>query len=234
MLLQMTRPVQAGLRKQKHLEVISNHLANANTTGFKKDVLSFDRMMKAEMTVDHSQGTLRKTASKLDVALKSPGFFKIQTPQGIRYSRDGNFSLNVDSNLVTQAGDLVLGEGGQPLAILGDDQNLQSGKININILGEIEIDGGAIGRIMVADFTDINQLEKDGSNYYVNTGTPDNEINAENVAMEQGFLEVSNISSVGEMIGMIDVHRMYETFQKMMQTFDEADSKVIDSVGRVG
>ncbi len=234
MLLQMTRPVQAGLRKQKHLEVISNHLANANTTGFKKDVLSFDRMMKAEMTVDHSQGSLRKTSSKLDVALKSPGFFKIQTPQGIRYTRDGNFSLNVDSNIVTQTGDLVLGEGGQPLTIVGDDQNLQSGKININTLGEIEIDGGAIGRLMVADFTDINQLEKDGSNYYVNTGTPDNEINPENVAIEQGFLELSNISSVSEMIGMIDAHRMYETFQKMMQTLDDADSSAIDTVGRVG
>jgi len=233
MLLQMTRPVQAGLRKEKHLELISNHLANSNTTGYKKDVLSFDRMMKAELTVDHRQGALKTTSSRLDLALRGPGFFKVQTPQGIRYTRDGNFTLNADSNLVTQTGDLVLGTGNEPLTIVGEDPSLHRSKISINPQGDVEIDEVVIGTVGIAGFEDVDLLEKEGNNYFVNTGAAENEIAVEETTIEQGALETANISTVTEMVGLIDVQRMYETLQKMMQTFDETDAKVIDSVGSV-
>ncbi len=79
MILQMTVPVQGGLRQEKQLEIIANHIANASTTGFKPDILSFDETFRASLTVDHRQGAIKKTGNNLDLAIDGNGFFKIQT-----------------------------------------------------------------------------------------------------------------------------------------------------------
>ena len=92
MILEMTRPTQGGLRQERKLEAVSNHLANATTVGFKKDVVSFDKEFKARVDRDYSQGDLVQTNNPLDVALGSEGFFKGDTPDGIRYTRNGNSS----------------------------------------------------------------------------------------------------------------------------------------------
>lgn len=218
MLLEMTRAAQAGLRKERQYELISNHLANAGTTGYKKDILTFDQMMKAKLTTDHSNGDLRITGNELDLALTEQGFFKIQTPAGIRYTRNGNFTLDTENQLVTGQGDLVLGQGG-PITIAGSD-------VHISSVGEILSDGEAVDTLVIANFNSTEQLEKEGQNYFVYKGDPNDEVEPDTIKVVQGSLESANISTVVEMTKMIETQRMYETISKMMHTLDEIDSKV--------
>lgn len=217
MLLEMTRATQAGIRQERQYEVISNHLANSNTAGFKKDILSFDRVMKATLTTDHSNGDIHTTGNKLDLALTGKGFFKIETASGIRYTRNGNFSLNSQGQVVTGKGDLLMGLAG-PITIEGKD-------VFINEAGEIFSDGELVDNVDIADFESYKGLKKEGENLYVYENSPQDEQPAENVKVFQGGLESSNLSVVDEMTKMIESHRMYETVSKMMRTIDELDSE---------
>lgn len=224
MILEMTRPVQGGLRQEKKFEIIANHLANVDTNGYKADILSFNQIFEAKLTVDHRQGPLKVTDNKLDVALGDEGFFKIQTPQGVRYTRDGNFTVNNNNMLVTQNGDAVLGTAG-PIPIVGNE-------IHINGIGEVQVDGEIVDQLDVVTFNNLDLLEKQGDSLYRYNGPAEDEVVPELVVVKQGALEKPNISVAVEMTNMIQTHRMYEAYQKMMQSFDEINAKVITEVGR--
>ncbi|MBF0378794.1 MAG: flagellar hook-basal body protein [Desulfamplus sp.] len=226
MILQMTRPVQGGLRQERILEATSNHLANADTVGFKKDVVSFDKIFKAQLNTDFSQGQLKTTDNKLDVALGDEGFFKIATNDGVEYTRDGNFSLNTQGILVNQHGLPVQGENG--------DITINGQKVEINEAGEIWVDGVLVDTLDVVTFDDLDKLDKKGGDLFVYNGdAAADEKQPERLLVKQGSLEGSNISVVDEMVGMIDHHRMYETYQKMMHSFDEIDGKAVNEVGKL-
>lgn len=76
-------------------------------------------------------------------------------------------------------------------------------------------------------------LQKEGANNFVYTGDPNAELPPANISMVQGSVELSGVKAVEEMVHMIDHHRMYETFQKMMMAFDEIDDKAINSLGKL-
>ncbi len=217
MLLEMTRAAQTGLRKERQYELITNHLANANTPGYKREILSFDQMMKASLSTDFSDGDVRQTGNKLDLALSGEGFFKILTPEGPRYTRNGNFSLNSEGQLVTQNGNPVLGDGGVVI-IQGQD-------VYINETGGIFVDGAETGNVLVVNFQDKGALEKKGASLFAFNGNPLDEVPVDNVRVLQGGLESANLSTVKEMTKMIETHRLFETAQKMMRTIDELDGK---------
>ena len=217
MLLEMTRATQAGLRQEKQYEVISNHLANASTTGFKKDVLSFDQVMKATLTTDFSIGDPQITGGKLDVALGSKGFFKVETPQGVRYTRNGNFFLNTDRQIVNAKGYPVLGENG-PITLEGKD-------VFINEIGQVFSDGALADRLSVVDFPAYNQLVKEGDNNFRYEGNAGDETAPQGLRIIHGALESSNMNVIYEMTKMIESHRMYESINKMMRTIDELDGE---------
>jgi flagellar basal-body rod protein FlgF len=225
MILQMTRAVQGGLRQEKQFELISNHLANASTTGFKADILSFDSVFKANLTVDTTQGSLKQTGNNLDCAIDGKGFFRIQTARGVRYTRSGNFSLNNNQVLVTNNGDPVLGGGG-PITITGNN-------ISIGKNGEVSSDGNTVGRIALTDFASPEQLQKDGDSLFVYNGPPGDQTFPAETSIQQGTLEQPNISTAREMVKMINAHRMYEAYQKMIHTLDEVDSKAILEIGKL-
>ncbi len=229
MILEMTRPVQGGLRQERKLEAVSNHLANVDTTGFKKDVISFDNKFKAELNKDYSQGDIKTTGNPFDIALASPGFLKIETKEGIQYTRNGNFSLNNEGLLVDMNGNPVLGQGG---AIFIDIENVEGQGPEINGIGEIRVGGDIVDTLDVVTFEDLGKLEKKGQNLFVYTGNTADEIIPENIVIKHMALEGSNVQAVEEMVKMIDFHRMFETFTKAMMTFDELDNKVISEVGR--
>ena len=231
MILQQTRPVQGGLRQQRQFELIANHIANISTAGFKGDILAFDQALKATQVVDFQQGSIKSTGNNLDVAISGKGFFKIQTPAGIRYTRDGNFTVNSDNQLVTQNGELVQGDGG-PITLQGAGAET-SDNIHIGETGEISVDGAAIGRLDVVDFDDLKKLRKDRSSFFIYQGPAGDEQPAQQYAVQQGALEGANISPAVEMTKMIEVHRLYEAYQKMIQTFDEIDSKAVLEVGKL-
>jgi flagellar basal-body rod protein FlgF len=230
MILEMTRPVQGGLRQERKLEAVSNNLANVDTTGFKKDFISFDRQFKAQLNQDFSQGDIVTTGNPFDVALGSDGFFKVDTARGLHYTRTGNFSLNNEGILVDMNGNPVMGQGG---AILIDLAEAGTETITINEIGEIFVNDDLVDVLDVVDFEDKGKMEQQGANLYAYTGDPRDEIPVEGVKIAHRALEKSNVQAVYEMVKMIDYHRMFETFSKSMLTFDEVDGLAINNVGKL-
>lgn len=223
MLFEMTRSAQAGLRKERQHELISNHLANANTTGFKKDILSFDRALNPILTTDHSQGTLIETGNPLDLAIEGEGFFKVSTPSGTRYTRDGNFTVDAIGRMVTQDGFPVLGKNG-PVTLTGED-------IAFGDQGEVIMDAMVFDSLDLATASDLRALTKEGKNLFALNPEKGAEMPAYEARVHQGALEAANISTVTEMTHLIDAQRMYESSGKVMRTSDETDARA-NQLGR--
>jgi len=194
------------------------------TTGFKKETLTFDQTLQEYVRTDLSQGNLRSTSNPLDIALEGDGFFRIQTPNGIRYTRNGSFSLNADGALVTENGDQVLGKNGA--IIIG------AGNITIDTQGQITVDEKVVDTLSVDTFVRPERLQKAGQSYCVYTGPQEEIVEPEQVIVKQGCLEESNVMVVEEMAKMIETLRTFESYQKIIQTFDETSYKAINEVGR--
>jgi len=231
MIFDVTEVVQAGIRQEMKMETIINHLANVGTTGFKADILSFDEMLQANMSIDFSQGGFIPTGNSLDLAINGDGFFKIQTQRGIRYTRNGTFTLNSDNMLVTQNGDPVLGDKG-PISI-------QGGRVEINDSGEIWVEDettgtmGMVGKPAIVDFPQKDRFTKEGESLFIYNGSPLDEIVPEGAIVRQGELEMPNVSTVVEMTKMIETMRNYESCMKTLQALDETDSKAINELGKI-
>ena len=223
MLFEMTRSAQAGLRKERQHELISNHLANANTTGFKKDILSFDRKLNPILTTDYSQGSLVETGNPLDLAIEGEGFFKVSTPSGVRYTRDGNFTVDAIGRMVTQDGFPVMGKNG-PVTLTGED-------IFFGEQGEVIMDSMVFDSLDLVTMTDLRALSKEGNNLFALDPQKGAEAPARGIKLQQGTLEGANISTVIEMTHLIEAQRMYESASKVMKTSDESDARA-NQMGR--
>ncbi|MCF6248233.1 MAG: flagellar hook-basal body complex protein [Desulfobacula sp.] len=157
MLLEMTRPVQGGLRQERKLDAVSNNLANVDTNGFKKDRISFDDTFKAQINKDFSQGSIQTTGNPLDFALSGEGFFKIETPEGIKYTRDGNFTLDINGVIVDQNGLAVMGQGGAIAINAVNATNIEK-DLFVNSRGEILLGGVIVDRLDIVTFKNLRKL----------------------------------------------------------------------------
>ncbi|MBU3948927.1 MAG: flagellar hook-basal body protein [Proteobacteria bacterium] len=213
--------VEGSLIQQLRFDTLSNNLANVNTTAFKQDIVSFDENLSLnKSSIDFSSGPIVYTGNSFDIALESPGFFKIQTPSGVKYSRDGAFSLNRDGMLVTRNGDQVLGQNG-PISISGSN-------VIIGSDGQVIEDGSPGDKIFVADIKDLKLLKKEGMNYYSYEGEAKNITSAGKVSIKQNYIEKSNVNITEEMIRMIETFRTFESIQKAVQNTDETTGKMVN------
>jgi flagellar basal body rod protein FlgG len=172
--------------------------------------------------VDFSPGGLRFTGQPLDLALQGPGFFRIQTPNGERYTRDGRFVRDVEGSLVTVDGYPVLDDGGQPI-------ELPAGDLFISGDGALMVNGTEAARLGLAAFDNPeSELERDLPNTFSAAGAPTGE---ELGSVHQGYLEMSNANPAQLMTQMVAVSRAYEASQQMVQTQDELLGKTINSLG---
>ncbi len=232
---------------EKRLDILANNLSNINTVGFKQDSLIFkvpyqgseqkgDSNLGPSLILnptqpnatitDFSPGRLRYTQNVLDLALDGNGFFCIETPEGRCYTRKGNFTLNQEGVLVTKDGYPVLGESGE-IKINGYDISIDEG-------GEVSVDGAAVDTISVVSIANAQILRKIGGTLFSSPGSRVEENKAENVKVKQGFIETSNVNVVKAMTEMIDVLRGYESYQKIMQTLDDARKRAVNEVGKPG
>lgn len=245
------------LNQQKKMDTLSNNLANADTTGYKKEGVTaktFETQLAikvkdgsnayidqqigklnlgvkiGENYTDYSQGSYRYTGNTYDLALGGDGFFNIsfmnkEGEQSVKYTRDGNFTIDNEGALRTQDGDYVLGESGEIYI------PTNAVDVSINKLGEIYADGEYIDTIKITDFEDYNYLKKYGENMYdAVEGATEKEPTA---TIDQGYLEQSNINVVTEMVNMISLSRTYEANQKLIQTMDDALDKSANQIGKV-
>jgi len=234
----MIEGTETMLAQEHRLNQISNNLANVDTAGYKKEDITFWEMMfkaadqrprvgKAlKVLTDQQQGSAKQTDSPLDFAINGEGFFKVQTPAGVRYTRNGNFTLNSQGQLSTSEGFLVLGDGG-PVTLTG--QNVAVGRD-----GLITANGTTINRLGLVSFADLQGLEKEGNNLFrLKEGVAAQEQAVAAPSIQQGFLEGANVNIVSEMTEMIDLQRAYQSQQKAIQTTDDIDQQSTSRVGKL-
>lgn len=221
---------------QSRLDLIAHNLANASTTGYKEDRLDFSEALErtlisggteigslgvgpveSQRFISGELGNIIETHNPLDVAISHvEGAFAVQTPQGVRYTRNGAFSLNADKEIVTQQGYPVLDERNTPIRIT------QEGKIVIDDLGVITVGDQEMGRFGIFHS---NNFEKVGSSLMKADDTV-----VASVQIKSNSLEQSNVSPIEAMIDLIKVGRLYEMGQKIIQAEDESSSKLIEGL----
>ena len=222
------------------LDVVANNLANASTAGFKAQrefYRSFAAWLQPSLTtpinqavnqygvlggsrLDLSQGTVTPTGSDTDFAIEGAGFFAVQTKNGLRYTRDGNFHLDSNRNLITQQGDKVLSQqpGGrmQPIQV-------PSGQISVSADGSLSVDGALVAKLRIEDFPAGTPLAQEGNSYFIappNSGKP-----AANITVRQGALESSNSDPVRTTVALIDLQRTAQMMERALSIFNNDFNK---------
>ena len=245
-----------ALAYEKRLQLISNNLANANTVGYKMDRGQFQSIDPADLPpalspasselntsqaqsfwfqfnsyTDFTHGSLKNTGNDFDLALAGDGFFCVQKPDGVHYTRKGNFTLNAEGVLVTGNGYPVVGDGGE-IEVKGSENPHRFKKFTVDEEGNVSVDGKQVGSLRIVKFPEPDKLIKMGDTLFKAAENSPPPVKAEDFKVSQGFVELSNVDVVKMMTEMIEVLRGYESYQKVIRTADEASSRSINEVGK--
>lgn len=211
--------------QQKRLEIISNNMANSSTAGFKKEVPRFENFLSEASATNLEQGPIRGTGSELDIALSGKGFLKVQSDQGVLYTRTGNLATNRQGALVTQEGWTVLGQGG-PITLSGTGKALR-----IETNGQVFDGDQNVGALDLVEFPPETSLVRAKNGYFKPADPQTVATPAKDCGVQQGALEEANFSVVQEMAQMIDTMRIFESYYKIIQTFEQLDQQVTAKLG---
>ncbi len=184
---------------------------------------------------DFKQGDLSPTENPLDMGLRGNGLFEILTPNGIRFSRNGVFSISADGFLVNNRGHRVLKSLNPGETTPAEERGIrmpQTGRISVSMDGQIFANNAPLEKISVVEFHDINTLRKEGETLFINSDI--NNIKRENVqsSVHQGFVEQSNVNAMLEMSELIKAHRHFETIQNVIKNYDSMAGKGANDLGR--
>ncbi|CAN0101370.1 unnamed protein product, partial [Chrysoparadoxa australica] len=207
---------------------------------------------KANVVVDgtytnFAQGPIRPTNNPLDVALEGPGFLEVFGPNGVRYTRKGNLSVNNQGEIVTDLGMKVLarvdlpevGNGSEVIDVVKQipqpkDRVLTvgNGPITINNQGQIFQNGAVIGQLNIVEFSEGSSLKKEGNSLFINNDSRNIKKSQRETVVHQGALELSNVNTVEEMSNLIKAHRQLESIQRAIKTYDNMANKSYNDIAR--
>jgi flagellar basal-body rod protein FlgF len=217
------------------LDATANNIANATTTGFQADRITFREALSGAKSpdgslvstgttrVDTQYGALSQTGNPLDLAIEGDGMFAVDTPNGARYTRAGNFRVDDDGTLVTVDGYAVRGEGGAHISIPADAKVL-----GVSTDGEITADGESIGKLELTKFK-YSQLKREGGTLFNASGKPD--ATGEPPIVRNGMLEASNVNVVRGVVDLVKVSRTYESLMKVIQGYHDVESRAARDLG---
>ena len=225
----------ALVSRMQALDTIANNLANASTSGYRSEQNIFSSILASKggqndsalnqainnygimsgTTLDQSQGALQKTGNDLDLGVEGSGYFTVQTARGVEYTRNGAFQVSSKGQLVTQHGDLVMGDKG-PISIL-------PGAVSISSDGTISSNGAVSGKLKVVEFPAGTQLTSAGDTYY--SAPPNTAVGAKNSAVRQGMIESSNVNPIASMVELVTAQRSAEMMQRALSMFNSEIDK---------
>lgn len=177
-----------------------------------------------------NQGTLDETGNSLDFAIDGKGFFRVTTPEGEMYTKNGNFYLNEDGEITTSEGYQLSGQYG---SIILHDDILDGNDFQLGDSGEIIVDGQIIDQIDIVNILNVNDLDKHGQSYYVLKENAEIEDAPFEGKILQGFLEGSNVNPINEMVNMINIMRVYESNNRVVRAYDEILQKAVNEIGKL-
>jgi flagellar basal-body rod protein FlgF len=225
---------QAALRQQ--VDILANNVANLSTSGFKREGLVFATQVErldlpgrtlslAELRssyTDLQAGALQRTGNDLDLATHGDGFFAVETPQGVRYTKDGRFSMNALGELVTVSGHRVLDEGGAAIVL-----PLEVSRIGVSADGTLSAeDGRPLAILGLHRLTGRLDREADGL-FAAELAEP-----ALGAEVVQGFIEASNVNPIRELTSLIEAQRAYERGRAALDTEHDRLRRTIDRLGQ--
>lgn len=244
------------ITQMNNMDIITNNIANVDTASYKEDtsvVQSFtEELMKrlddnkyrlitrnndigkvtlgnfvTEISTNFKPGSFKETGNIYDFAIEGEGFFVVEMNDAKgnlaqKYTRDGSFTKNTNNELITKEGNYVLGENGKI--------TLPNGKVVIGKTGSIYVDGEFVDKIKIVNFENKESLRKYGDNLY--DKTKETKEIPTNANVMQRYIESSNVNIVDEMVKMINVSRIYELNQKMVQSHDSVLGKAVNDIAR--
>ncbi len=252
----MENALLIGLSRQmvleRQMDVVANNLANVNTNGFKADASLFEEFLRSGAHEDNfvgsdraisyvqdrgtyrdlTQGPLQATNNPLDLAIDGNAFLVVQSQGGERYTRDGGLHLNNQGQLVTVAGEPVLGDSG-PIVFQSTDHDVNvSPDGTVTVLEGLNTTDSIRGKLRLVSFADAQKLLKEGSNLYSagEGGLPQPDVKSQ---LRQGFIEKSNVNSVGEMTRMMEVTRAYTQVATLLQQQSDLHKNAIQQLADV-
>jgi flagellar basal-body rod protein FlgF len=194
-----------------------------------------------------SQGPIRPTRNPFDLALEGNGFLEVLGPNGIRYTRKGNLSVNLDGEVVTDLGMRILsrvdlpevGNGKEVIDVVKQIPSpnervikLQKGPVTINNQGQLFQNGNLVSQINIVEFADASILKKEGNSLYINNDSRNVLKSQRKTIVHQGALELSNVNTVEEMSNLIKAHRQLETIQRAIKSYDNMANKAYNEIAR--
>jgi flagellar basal-body rod protein FlgF len=232
-------------------EAISENMAGSSIPGFKKQDITFAAVQAGFLSptgasstanaqpvslptagkhINFSPGEVRRTDVNTDLAIDGPAFFQVQLSNGATgYTRDGEFKINAQGELVNKQGFLVMGEGG-PIQL---DRNSGTA-ISVAADGTVSQGNQVRGKLALVAFNDPNLLTPTGGGVYLAKDSSAQPIADSKSTVKQGFLEGANASAVMEMANLINVMRSYEANQRVIQMQDDRMGRAISDLGNPG
>lgn len=223
---------------QRQIDVVSNNLANSSTPAFKTNRMLFGEFLNrgsADRPVsfvqdlgtvrDTKQGPITRTGNPLDFALQGDGYLKVETPLGTRYTRNGRFQLDGAGQVVTSQGYPVLAEGGNPLTVPTDAQD-----ITVTRDGTVSTSQGEVGRIAVVRFENERDLAPAAGGLYVTEAQP---VPAPETTIQQGMIEESNVEPIVEMTRMMNISHNFSFAKDFGDAESDRTRSAIDRLGKV-
>lgn len=225
---------QSGLMKE--MEVIANNIANANTTGYRREGVIFSEFMaetgedSAPLSMawahgrltDLTPGGITGTGGALDFAIEGEGFFQVQTPDGIQLTRAGSFMRSAEGQLVTPDGYPALDQGGAAIVVPND-------KIGAGADGTLSTNGQPFAQLGIVQPTPDSQILYAGGTRFSVEGATEPVIEPKVV---QGQVENSNVNPVQEISRMVQVQRAYELGQSFIDKEDQRIRNVISALNQ--
>lgn len=227
------------------LDTIANNLANTSTGGFRARQTAFSSVLAgsgqqlastlntatnsygllSNSRLNMQSGSLEHTGGELDAGIEGPGFFTVQTAQGTAYTRNGNFQVSSQGQLVTASGDAVMGEGG-PITLP------QGAKVTISPDGTLSADGTIAGKLKMVQFSATADPQSMGGSYYTAPST--DVVAAPDAQVQQGVLERSNVNPIASVIELINAQRATEGMRHALTMIDtDMDKTAAQDLSRV-
>lgn len=211
---------------------------------FYRSYNSEDAFVKVDGTYTlHEQGQLSPTGNAFDNAINGPGFYEVLTPNGVRYTRKGNFTINNEGKLVTDQGFLLLSKSPPPTAgadgkieVVAPPEsraiNVGGGKFTISLDGEVYSGQNKVADLALVEFNDSHALKKEGNSLFINPDQKNIKIGEVKTSVHQGFVEQSNVNAVSEMSSLINANRNFESIQRVIKTYDTMSGKAVNEISK--
>lgn len=199
------------------LRDISQNVTNVNTPGYR----AVTDMSGNNTRISMRAGPLKQTGRALDLAISGEGFFAVSTPEGVRYTRDGQFQLKANGDLVTATGNQVLGVNG-PITLPSDS-------VTIDATGQIQYGGEVIGKLQIVSLEHPEKVQPSGNSLY-SYGADASSANS--FSVHQGTLEQSNVDVTQEFVSMIGLTRHLQGVQHGIMAYDQMLNIGINQIGK--